>query len=85
MLAAMSLIYEGGAFRLFGPTVFNFLSGLNPADLIAGISEVPDSSIREILKQVSLATNDRLCACVIKSALCVAYFANVHIQLKFFT
>ena len=54
MLAAMSLIHGGGAFRLFGPTVFNFLCGMNPADLIAGISEVPDPSLREILKQVSL-------------------------------
>lgn len=46
-LAAMSLVHGGTAFRLFSPTVFNFLSGLNAADLIAGISEVPDPSIRE--------------------------------------
>lgn len=50
----MSLVHGGGAFRLFGPTVFNFLCGSNPADLITGVSEVPDPSIREFLKQVSL-------------------------------
>ena len=50
----MSLVHGGGAFRLFGPTVFNFLCGSNPADLIAGVSEVPDPSVREFLKQVSL-------------------------------
>ena len=44
--------HRGGAFRLFGPTVFNFLCGLNPADVIAGVSEVPDPSIRKILKRV---------------------------------
>ena len=51
-LAAMSLVHGGAAFRIFGPTVFRFLSGKNAADLIAGISEVPDPTIRESLKQV---------------------------------
>ena len=48
----MSLVHGGGAFRLFSPTVFRFLCGMNAADLIAGVDEVPDSSIREVLKQV---------------------------------
>ena len=53
-LAAMSLVHGGAAFKLFSPTVYNFLSGSNAADLIAGISEVPDLCVREVLKQVSI-------------------------------
>ena len=48
----MSLVHKGGAFRLFGLSVFNFLSGLNPADIIVDISEVPYPPVRDTLKQV---------------------------------
>ena len=51
-LAAMSLVHGGAAFRVFSPTVFRFLSGKNPADLIPSISDVPDPAVRDILKQV---------------------------------
>ena len=43
---------HGGAFRLFGLSVFNFMSGLNPADIIVGISKVPYPPVRDTLKQV---------------------------------
>lgn len=52
ILAAMSLVHGGASFKIFSPTVFRFLSGKNAADLIASIDEVPDSAIKEILKQV---------------------------------
>ena len=48
----MSLVHGGGAFSIFCPTVYNFLCGMKPSDLIASVDEIPDSSIREILKQV---------------------------------
>ena len=40
--------------RLFSPCVFNFMTGVDAADLIAGTDEVPQSDIREILKQVNI-------------------------------
>lgn len=51
-LAAMSLVHGGGAFRIFGSTVFHYLSGKKAAELIANIDEVPDAGTREILRQV---------------------------------
>ena len=50
----MALVHGGASFRLFGATVYNFLSGVQPADLIAGISEVPDASVRALLTKASL-------------------------------
>ena len=50
----MALVHGGASFRLFGATVYNFLSGVQAADLIAGISEVPDVSIRTLLNKASL-------------------------------
>ena len=51
-LAAMSLVNGGASFKLFSPCVYNFLCGMDAADLIAGIDEVPDYGVRETLKQV---------------------------------
>jgi hypothetical protein len=51
-LAAMSFVNGGTSFRLFSPCVYNFLCGMDAADLIAGIDEVPDCGVRETLKQV---------------------------------
>ena len=48
----MSLVHRGASFRLFSPCVYNFLCGMDAADLIAGIEEVPECSVREVLKQV---------------------------------
>ena len=55
-LAAMSLVNGGASFRLFSPwhCVYNFLCGMDAADLIAGIDEVADSGIRDTLKQVRI-------------------------------
>lgn len=51
-LAAMSFVNEGASFRLFSPCVYNFMCGMDAADLIAEIDEVPDSRVRKTLKQV---------------------------------
>ena len=69
-LAAMSLVHGGAAFRLFGPTVFNYLCGLNAADVIAGISEVPDPLVRESLQQANLKAGI-LIDCVVDLSLIV--------------
>ena len=54
-IAAMSLVHGGATFRLFSPCVYNFMCGMDAADLIAGIDEVPQEDIVQILKQVSMA------------------------------
>ena len=54
----MSLVHGGAFFGIFGPTVFRCMTGKNPADLIAGINEVPDPHTREILQQVEF------CSCI---------------------
>lgn len=53
-LAAMALVHGGASFRLFGASVYNFLSGVPAANLIAGISEVPDMSVRVLLNKASM-------------------------------
>ena len=53
MLTAMSFIHGAGNFKIFGHSVYNFMAGMKPSDMIANIDEVPDLSIRNILKQVS--------------------------------
>ena len=54
-LAAMSLVNGSASFRLFSPCVYN-LCGMDAADLIAGIDEVPDCGVRETLKQARIIT-----------------------------
>ena len=49
----MAVVHGGTSFRLFGPIVCNFLSGVQSADLIAGISGVPDASVRALLKKAN--------------------------------
>ena len=48
----MSIVHEGASFKIMSDTVYRFMCGNNPADLVANIDEVPDAGIRSILKQV---------------------------------
>lgn len=48
----MALVHGGASFRIFGETVYQFMSGKNAADLIASIDEVPDTQTRHFLYQV---------------------------------
>ena len=52
MLAAMSLVHGGASFKLFSPSIYNFMCGWEASYLIVGIDEVPNSQIREFLKKV---------------------------------
>lgn len=51
-LMAMAFVHGGAAVKILCPSVFNYLSGIKPCDLIVGIDEVPDAGIREILWKV---------------------------------
>ena len=48
----MSLVHGGTSFKIMGPTMYSFMSGKDPADLIADISEVPAAETRLFLSQV---------------------------------
>ena len=50
----MAVVHGRASFRLFGAAVYNYLSGVQAADLIAGISEVPDASVRALLTKASI-------------------------------
>ena len=39
---SMSLLHGGSAIQLLSLSVYNFLSGMNPSDIIVAIEEVPD-------------------------------------------
>ena len=49
----MALVYGGGAYQLFCPTIFKYLHGIEAYQLIATIREVPDQSVRDTLLEVS--------------------------------
>lgn len=49
---AMALVHGGSAVHLLSPSVFNYLSGLKPCNIIVGIEEVPDDHIRMVLEKV---------------------------------
>ncbi len=48
----MSLVHGGASFKIFSPCVYNFLCGMDAADLIADIDEVPNSDVRDTLNKV---------------------------------
>ena len=49
---AMALIHGGAAMRVLCQSVFNFLCGMKPCDIVIGINEVPSAFIREVLLKV---------------------------------
>lgn len=51
-LMAMALIHGGAAVRILSPSVFDFLRGMKPGDIIVGIDEVADADIKRIVKKV---------------------------------
>ena len=54
ILLGMGLIHGGGPMRLFCSSVFNFLCGINPTDIIASTDEVSDIDVREFLQEVGV-------------------------------
>lgn len=52
-LAAMTLVHGGGAINILCPSVYNFLSGMSPSDIIVAIDEIPEEATKQILRKVS--------------------------------
>lgn len=44
VLTAMSLVHGAGSFNVFCDSVYNFLCGMKPSDLIANSDEIADIS-----------------------------------------
>ena len=53
---AMALVHGGAAVSILAPSVFNFLSGMKPSDIIVAIEEVADAGIKLILEKVRVYT-----------------------------
>ena len=51
-LAAMSLLQGGAALRLLSPSVYNYLCGIQPNEIIVEIDEVAEEGIRNLLHKV---------------------------------
>ena len=49
---AMTFVHGGAAVRILCPSLFNYLSGMKPYDLIVAIDEVPDESLKNMLWKV---------------------------------
>ena len=50
----MCLSQGGAPVRLFCPSVFAFLCGMKPSDIVPQIDEVPDRKVRDTLKEVKV-------------------------------
>ena len=59
----MALVNRGASFRIFIETVYRFMCGVNAADLIATVEEVPDAQTRHFLNQVSSYNISSFAAC----------------------
>ena len=49
---AMAIVHGGAAVHVLCSSVFNFLSGMKPRDIVVRIDEVPDESVRDMLWKV---------------------------------
>lgn len=49
---AMALLQGGTPFRILSPSIFNYLSGMKVGDIIIGISECPETAVRDLLWKV---------------------------------
>ena len=53
-LMAMALVHGGSKVGIMSRSVFNFLTGMKPIDILVDIEEIPETNIREVLHKVSL-------------------------------
>lgn len=53
-LMAMALVHGGSAVEILSRSVFNFLSGMKPFDIIVDIDEIPEADVRDVLSKVSV-------------------------------
>lgn len=51
-LSSMSFLRGGSSIRLFSPSVYNFLCGMNPCDIIVSKEQVPNKPIIDVLEKV---------------------------------
>jgi len=50
---AMALVHGGSAIQVLSPSVFNYLAGMKPLDIIVDIDEILEAAVRDILQKVS--------------------------------
>ena len=56
-LMAMALVHGGAAVHLISSSVYNFLMGMRPCDIIVGLHEIPDASIRDMCQKAKYITS----------------------------
>ena len=50
-LMAMALVHGGAAVHLISSSVYNFLTRMRQCDIIVGLHEIPDASIRNMCQK----------------------------------
>ncbi len=53
-LMAMALILGGSAVHILSPSVYNYIRGMKPCDIIVGVEEVSCAEVRDVLMKVLL-------------------------------
>ena len=82
-LVAMALRQGGGALRLFCPSVFHYLCGMSPTEIIVGLNEVSDTSVKSVLEKVriTLRVLNRVRRQVKQIQLCFNYFRTFSLPM----
>lgn len=72
----MALIQGGGALNFLGPSTYNFMCGMKPADVIVSEGEITDYEVKLILQKVPTTyTNCR------SSGVCVYVVCGVYMYV----
>ena len=50
---AMALVHGGSAVNILSHSIFNFINGMKPSNIVVDINEIPEADIREALNKVS--------------------------------
>ena len=53
-LMAMAFVHGGAAVHIISQSVYNFLTGMKPCDIIVGVHEIPDASVWDMLQKVNV-------------------------------
>ncbi len=80
-LFGMAIIHGGAAMCYMCESVFNFLSGMKPCDIVVGIDEIPIAHIRDMLIKVSTISLSFFFHTIVKCILC-ACRCNLLIQWR---
>ena len=60
----MALVQGGGAMNFLGPSTYNFMCGMKPADIIVSEGEITDHDVILILEKVPILLSLCVCVCV---------------------